>query len=192
MVASLAFSPDRVEPSGEDLALIAAATEGARAFTDPGSPHWNPRFVQSDGEIALMLLVSALAQLPLAGRRFGEWGSGLGLVSCLAARLGFAATGIEIDPVLVVAARSLAAGQGIAACFVVGSYMPEGFLSADVSAADAQRPAGGVGLFDFDLIYAYAWPAEAEAIRALFAANAAPGTVLLLYGGGLQVEALQA
>lgn len=192
MATALDFSPDRAEPTREDLGLIAAAIAAARPFADPASPHWNPRFVQSDGAIARMLIASAQAQLPLAGRRFGEWGSGLGLVSCLAARLGFAATGIELDPVLVAAARALAAGQGIAARFVEGSYMPEGFLSGTVAAEEARRPVAGVRLFDFDLIYAYAWPAEAAAIRAMFEAHATPGTVLLLYRGGLTVEAVRA
>jgi hypothetical protein len=49
------------------------------------------------------------AQVRLAtGRRFIEWGSGLGVVTCLAEWAGFDAIGIEIEPRLVGMAEELA------------------------------------------------------------------------------------
>jgi hypothetical protein len=138
------------------------------------------------------MLSAARAQLSLTGNRFGEWGSGLGLVTCLASRRGWAACGIERDAALVAATRRLAADHGCPVRFLEGSYAPEGFRDGAVGAEAAHRRIGDTALFDFDLIYAYAWPAEAEAIRALFATHAAPGTILLLYRGGLQIEALRA
>ena len=62
----------------------------------------------------------------LAGRWFCEWGSGLGVVSCLAATLGLDAWGIEAEPALVRAARRLAGDFGLPVEFVRGSFIPAG------------------------------------------------------------------
>src|SRR5262245_4244382 len=67
-----------------------------------------PAFAASDfGRVYGALREVECAGL-LTGRWFCEWGSGLGVVSCLAATLGLHAWGIETEPVLVRAARRLA------------------------------------------------------------------------------------
>ena len=67
-----------------------------------------PAFVPSDYPSAYRIL-KALNDHPVArGNRFCEWGSGYGVVTCLAAMLGFEAVGIEIDAGLVDCARRLA------------------------------------------------------------------------------------
>src|SRR2546423_1671474 len=71
--------------------------------------------------------LQALAESALApGGRFCEWGSGFGVVTCLAAMIGFDACGIEIEPDLVAAARRLAADFDLSAEFVCGSFVPRG------------------------------------------------------------------
>src|SRR5438034_10470333 len=65
-------------------------------------------FVPSD-HLSAFGALQALAESALApGGRFCEWGSGFGVVTCLAAMLGFDACGIEIEAELVAAARRLA------------------------------------------------------------------------------------
>ena len=64
---------------------------------------------------------SALAALPRGGR-FCEWGSGIGIVTGLAERLGFEACGIEIHPEIAVASRQLLADFGCSATIDTGSY----------------------------------------------------------------------
>src|SRR5437764_436319 len=56
-----------------------------------------PGFVPSDFAAAYRVL-HLLASMDVAGgSRFCEWGSGFGVITCLAALLGFDACGIEID-----------------------------------------------------------------------------------------------
>ena len=68
-----------------------------------------PAFVSSDFALAYAALCQLEASGLAAGDRFGEWGSGLGVISCLAAMAGFRAHGFEVENRLVQAARLLAA-----------------------------------------------------------------------------------
>src|SRR5690349_7316072 len=60
-----------------------------------------PAFVPSNFEVAYRALAEIRAGNLATGRRFVEWGSGMGIVACLASSLDFDATGIEIEPKLV-------------------------------------------------------------------------------------------
>src|SRR5262245_58492749 len=85
-----------------------------------------PAFVASDFErVYAALRFLDAADLP-AGRWFCEWGSGFGVVSCLAALLGFEAWGIEVDAELVEAARRLAADFALPVEFALGNFIPRG------------------------------------------------------------------
>src|SRR4051812_35859688 len=85
-----------------------------------------PAFVPSDYPGAYRLL-RALADSPtIRGHRFCEWGSGFGVVTCLAALVGFDACGIEVAGELVGEARKLAEDYDLAAEFVCGSFVPRG------------------------------------------------------------------
>src|SRR5262245_50345847 len=108
------------------LAVILIALEvGIRSLQFPGSSTAH-RFVPSDHLCAFGAL-QALAESALApGGRFCEWGSGFGVVTCLAAMIGFDACGIEIEPELVDAARRLAEDFELSAEFVCGSFIPRG------------------------------------------------------------------
>jgi hypothetical protein len=52
-------------------------------------------FVPSDYDLVYRTLEMVRNQ---TGPEFCEWGSGLGVITCLAAMLGFDAVGIEIEP----------------------------------------------------------------------------------------------
>ena len=61
-----------------------------------------PAFVPSNFELVYLRARREFRPRNLAtGRRFIEWGSGIGVVTCLASCVGFDAVGIEIEPKLV-------------------------------------------------------------------------------------------
>jgi hypothetical protein len=151
-----------------------------------------PAFVPSDYVRAYGAL-RAVAEADVApGNLFCEWGSGFGVVTCLAALLGFDAYGIEIEGALVDAARQLAEDFGLPAEFVRGSFIPEGgedWLGAGDEFAWLTTNAGGtpeldLGPADFDVVFAFPWPDEEHVIPALFERHAAAGSVLVTYHEG--------
>ena len=102
-----------------------------------------------------------------------EWGSGLGVVTIMASRMGFEAYGIEAEAGLVEFSEGLAQGYGPKAQFTQGSFFPEQFrwnpTDRDRGArtvVDAEAAYGNMKmeLRDFDLIYSYPFPKE----RALY------------------------
>lgn len=151
-----------------------------------------PAFVPSDFEVAYRGLEAVHAANLATGRRFLEWGSGIGVVACLAAQLGFDAIGIEIEEPLVELADDLAAAHDIDAEFLCGSFVPHG-TEVTVGTADdfAWLSTTGPVAYDdldlepndFDLIFAYPWPGEEQIIFDLFANHAATGALLLTYHG---------
>ncbi len=119
---------------------------------------------------------------------FCEWGSGLGVVTCIASQLGFAATGIEIEESLCSFARSLADAMRVKARFYQGSYRS----AADITAGDlhaADKLPYPLGNETSQLIYAYPWPAEQAFIETLFEQSAAPRSLLVTYHGGTMLRA---
>ncbi|MGD9636969.1 MAG: hypothetical protein AB7U97_27055, partial [Pirellulales bacterium] len=125
-----------------------------------------------------------------AGGRFLEWGSGIGIVACLAAELGFDSIGIEIEEPLVQIAESIASDHDIDVEFACGSYVPHGaepFIdtAGEVTWLRTDRPDSYADLDlepeDFDLIYAYPWPGEEQVIFDLFERCASVGALLLTF-----------
>src|SRR5262249_14444713 len=84
-----------------------------------------PGFVPSDFERTYAVLRALAADRP-HGNRFCEWGSGFGVVACLAAMLDFDTCGIEIEGELVDAAQQLAGDFGLPVEFIPGSFIPTG------------------------------------------------------------------
>jgi predicted O-methyltransferase YrrM len=180
------------DPMPADVsALIADAKERIDELEDKSRAAM-PAFVPSDFELTYRALV-AVDQANLAtGRRFLEWGSGIGVVACLAATLGFDAIGIEIEAPLVEIADELAAAHHLDAEFICGSFVPHG-TEITVGTADdfAWLSTTGPVAYDdldlepndFDMIFAYPWPGEEQIIFDLFAAHAANGALLLTYHG---------
>ena len=127
-----------------------------------------------------------------AGPRFCEWGSGAGVVTCLAAMVGFDAWGIEFEAELVELSNQLARQYHLKADFCRGNFVPHG----------GQKIAEGVGEFewlavggpdpyeqmdleidDCDVIFAYPWPGEQRVIERLFDRFASDGALLMTYNG---------
>lgn len=127
------------------------------------------------------------------GGAFLELGSGVGVITILAELAGFDAYGIEVDPWLVEASRSLAEELGSGAVFAEGSFIPqdlevdERLLDADffptrMDGADAYAELG-LELPDFDVIYGFPWPEEELLLWDLVQRGARAGSSYLTYSG---------
>ncbi len=126
------------------------------------------------------------------GLRFLEWGSGTGVITIMADMIGFEAYGIEIDAPLVDVARKLAKKYQSKARFAVGSFLPMGYEYRD-STGDTRT--GTVGhavsgylelqhpLEDFDVVYGYPWPGEAEIMEDVMRQYGNPDATLLIQRG---------
>lgn len=178
--------------------LIADAQQRVETFSNEHAVTV-PAFVPSDFEVVYRGLAAVAAQPLATGRRFLEWGSGIGVVTCLAERLGFDAAGIEIEPQLVEIARELAAEHKCDVQFVQGSFVPRGAeprleMPDDVAWLSTGGPDGYDELDaepdEFDVVYAYPWPGEEQVIFDLFAESAGVGALLLTYHGqeGLRLQ----
>jgi hypothetical protein len=140
-------------------------------------------FEPSNYPAAAAVLNTVWRQKLATGNRFCEWGSGFGLVTCLASMAGFDASGIEISEKLVASARQLASDHDLDVRFQLGTYRPDWALNHDIKAtAFHQSPDNSP--FDFDLIYVYPWPAESELCESLFSRFAPTGSLLISYQGG--------
>jgi hypothetical protein len=153
----------------------------------------NPAFVPSDFAGAYSILHHLAGKAETAGRLFCEWGSGFGVVACLAALLEFDAFGIEVDAALVGASQSLAADFDLPVEFVQGSFIPAGDrirLQPAGSYAWLTTTGGpvhdelGLATEDFGVIFAYPWPDEERALGQLFERHAGAGAVLVTHHGG--------
>ena len=109
--------------------------------------------------------------VPLQGRvtTILEWGSGLGVVTIMASRLGFKAYGIEVEPLLVERSLELAERHGPEARFAEGSFIPDDYAwNVEIVGAPTRTDCDSraaydeldMELRDFDLVYAYPWPDE--------------------------------
>jgi hypothetical protein len=151
-----------------------------------------PAFVPSNFELAYRALAEINAANLATGHRFIEWGSGIGVIACLASCVGFDAVGIEIEQKLVTMAEQLAADHGIDVEFACGSFVPDGIVPrvnwVDGIAWLTTEGRDGYEVFDldpddFDVVFAYPWPGEEQVIFDLFADAAAVGALLLTYHG---------
>jgi hypothetical protein len=185
----LAVSSDAIPPRVADL--IADAHKRIAAF-DEERPAAIPAFIASDFEQAYRALAAIQASRLAAGNRFVEWGSGIGVVTCLAESVGFDAVGIEIEPTLVEMAESLAEEHEFAVEFACGSYIPPGAEPhidhlASIAWLTTDGPDGYSELDldpdDFDVVFAYPWPGEEQVVFDLFADCAAVGALLLTFHG---------
>ncbi|MEM8680992.1 MAG: hypothetical protein AAGF97_16730 [Planctomycetota bacterium] len=147
------------------------------------------QYVSADYE----LVFAALWQLRGKLQHVLEWGSGLGVVTLMAAEMGFDAYGIEAEPRLVDFAEVLAERYDIEARFATGSFIPDEFEwspSCEDSAERTMMLDGAAAysdldmeLRDFDLVYAYPWPDEHKLYRSIMEGHAAPHALLLTYDG---------
>ena len=107
-----------------------------------------PGFVPSDYSTAYRVLRSVAESGLTRGRQFCEWGSGFGVIACLAAMLDFDSCGVEVESILVEEARKLADDFELPVEFAAGSYVPRG-------AEDRIHRGGSYSWFSTEGDYAY-------------------------------------
>jgi len=161
-------------------------------------------FVPSNPEVVYRALRAV--DLRCAGEAsFCEWGSGLGTATCLAAKLGFRACGIEIHPQLVDASRRLAKKFQLPAVFAEGSFVPKSRRSLSWEAysdnegrypwlqCDGPDAYQSLGMkpASFDVVFAYPWPGEEYYMSQLFHELARPGSMFLRYVDSGEIRLLR-
>src|SRR6516162_5229464 len=172
--------PDPVAPIPTNIrAFLREADRRIRGYY---RRHRNSAFVPCNFGGAYGILQHLAAQAEAAGTLFCEWGSGFGVVTCLAALLEFDAYGIEVDSTLVCASRRLAADFDLPVEFAQGSFIPAGDRVSRRTAGSfswlttTEAPAHeelGLAKEDFGIIFAYPWPDEERALGQLFERHAA-------------------
>jgi hypothetical protein len=190
--------PSRKNRSAAEAALDPALRARLHALIDEGAEiydrfdrevreqNWHP-FVPGDyGGILQTLL-----ELRAPGLKFLEWGSATGVVVVMADLLGFDAYGIELDGGLVAIARGLAERYESRARFVAGSFLPSGYRWRPTTGDGRLGTIGqgvsayselGLGLDDFDVVYAYPWSGEEPMMFDLMRAYGNSKARLLLHG----------
>lgn len=135
-------------------------------------------------------VLDALIRQQHQAATFLEWGSGLGVVAQMAARLGYEAYGIEAEPKLVDLARDLAEQFDNPAEFVSGSFVPDQFEWQPELGQESERTVlnlpdayGELGqeLSDFDLVYGYPWPTEHALLKGIMRSCGGLHSRLLIY-----------
>lgn len=164
--------------------FLREATKRIRRFQQN---HHVPGFVASDYRLTYHALHALTDSDQVTGDRFCEWGSGFGVVACVAAMLGFNACGVEIEGILVDGAQQLADDFGLPAEFLTGSFIPQGRniptegFSWLTTREDANCDDSGLNPADFDVIFAYPWPDEEAVVEELFEHDASEGAILMTY-----------
>lgn len=169
--------------------VVAFLKEAARRIEEFQIHCRVPGFVPCDHERAYRYLRALSESDSTRGNLFCEWGSGFGVVTCLAAFLDFDPVGIEIEGELVAEAQRLADDFAIPATFVEGSYLPPGSGivepdSRDYSWLRLEEERLEFDPEDFDVIFAYPWPDEEDLAAILFERFGSNAGVLLSYHGG--------
>lgn len=177
-------------------ALLADAANRIEQFFELHKDNPTAGFVPSDYEMVYHSLRGlrngAAGGTILPGNAFCEWGSGFGVIACLASIIGYDSVGIEIDPKLVTAAQALARDHRVAVELVQGSYVPDGHETAvEMSQTHVMTLEDGPAAYedlgldpeDFDCIFAYPWPGEDEVVTEIFDKYAARGAVLVTFHG---------
>jgi hypothetical protein len=158
-------------------------------------------FVPSDYPAIYRCLKVVYDSHLLSGNRFCEWGSGVSVVASLAAMIGYESYGIEYDSNLCTVAEAICEDFDVPVEVVNGSFIPDGVedLVNDAFAThngelalhtDPDRTYEELGyeINDFDLIFAYPWPNDAELTHDIFDRCAAPGALLLTYYDGESIS----
>jgi hypothetical protein len=186
----LELSPSLDPIPADVMRFIREADQRIDAFQETARV---PGFVPSDYD-AVYSMLRALSESPhVRGRQFCEWGSGFGVVTCLAAMLDFDAVGIEIEPSLVQEAQKLASDFDLPVEFIAGSYVPQGAddrVNSNGSYSwftpDSDYAYDDLGLRprDMDVLFVYPWPDEEPVSLDLFERYCGHGAVLITYHGG--------
>ena len=192
-------SDRRVPP--EIQRIIDASDKRIDSLFASGENKRVPKYIPSD-PVAFYGALDFLTRsdLPL-GRVFCEWGSGMGVASCIAAELGYDSYGLEIDPSMAKAARDMIEDLALDVTILETSYVPVGFesysgiggeyLITDGSPTSLIYEGMDQEIADIDVFFVYPWPMEQEFMQELFDRIAVEGAILISYHKDGEVLALR-
>jgi len=180
-------------------ALIDESRRRVDAFIEAHLDPPLPSFVSSDFEVAYRCLLPVFDSGAAPGRRFCEWGCGMGVVASLASIVGFQSCGIEIVPGLAAEASRLARDFGLEVDIACGTFVPkEAEAIQNLAEQFAWIESGGADGYEllalsprsFHAVYAYPWPGEEYVIESLFDECCADGALLISFHGsdGIRVR----
>jgi hypothetical protein len=183
--------PATLPPAPPEVArFIADAQSQSDAFIESHLAEPIHAFIPCDPLIVYKALRHVADAHLAAGPLFCEWGSGAGVVTCLAAMVGFSASGIEFEADLVDLSVRLARQHHVKADFYRGNLVPYGGqkIAAEVDEFEWLAVGGpdpyeqmGMEIDDFDVVFAYPWPGEERVIKRLFERFASGGALLMTY-----------
>lgn len=198
VLRQLSLQRDESQPLRADLAQwICVGRQRIERYWDQFAAQPLPQYVECDFDDVASALCEVTERGWVDGRMFVEWGCGFGVVTGLAALLGYEAVGIEAEDMLCVEARKLLAGHAVQAEIWQGNFLPAGAdrLAEDsdplVSLSHRLPPAYAqhqMGLDDFAIVFAYPWPGEEHFLRLVFDRYARTGALLLLFRGPYHLE----
>jgi hypothetical protein len=174
----------------EVASFIADARSRIDAFVESRLEKPIPAFVPSDYALVYGALRYVTDEHLAAGPRFCEWGSGAGVIACLAAMLGLEACGIEFEADLVDLSNRLARDHHLKVEFCRGNLVPyggqriaEGVDEFEWLAVGGPDPYEQLGLEidDFDVFFAFPWPGEVRVMERLFDRFASDGALLMTF-----------
>ena len=185
--------PDALPPPPPEVAkFIADAQSRIEAFIESHLADPVHSIVPSDYPLVYGALFHVAGAHLAPGPLFCEWGSGAGVVTCLAAMVGFDACGIEFEADLVELSIRLAQHHHLKAGFYRGNFVPRGGQKIAEQVGEFEWLATGgadpydqmdLEIDDFDMVFAYPWPGEERVIERLFDRFASNGALLLTYNG---------
>ena len=188
-------SEQKIPSDIEDL--LAEADEILQAYWDQWHRRPIEQYVACDFRDVYRAMSTIEQQGIAPGKLFCEWGCGFGIVTALAAGLGWDAVGIEAEGFLAGQAKSFLKRKGIVAEIWQGNFLPAG------SERLAKRQANHASLFhqvpsvyqsesldvdDFSIIFAYPWPGEDYFLKDVFRCYAADQAILLMFLGPYEIE----
>ena len=142
-------------------------------------------YVSSD----FLAVYNLLARLRERAFTFLEWGSGLGVITIMASRMGYDAYGIESEEELVDHSRDFAEKYGPEAQFAHGSFIPTDFVwdpgEVEVFRTVIDLPGGyddlDMEIRDFDLVFGFPWPTEHMLFHKIMQDYCHPGAMFLTF-----------
>ncbi len=191
------FEPDDGITTQELKQWIAAGRQRIELYWDHFSAKPLPQYIECDFDYVAQALAVCVHRKLADGTLFCEWGCGFGIVTGIAAILGFEAIGVEAEEFLCRQASELLVQNRVSAEIWQGNFLPRGArqLAVDedplVSLTHSIEPAydqNDMSINDFALIFVYPWPGEEHFLKSVFHRFARVGALLLLYRGPYQME----